>query len=236
MINHQNGGTMKYLLFLFFLFSVTVNAQLTKNQLIDEIVDIANQNMNRLDNFKEVRRELDPLVNELQKYQDLSAEESLERKIGSWKQLWTDDADDLRANNFFQTVDRDQTYQIVFEGGVFYNLTVIRTPFGRLSGFLRGVYSSDSIDQKTLNLEFTKLSLRRRGLSRDGGELSTLTQDLEDGVIGSFGLPFGTDRFPRGPVGAKGTIRTIYIDNFLRIDIGQNKADGVEDLFVLIKN
>ena len=236
MINYQNGGTMKYLLFLFFLFSAAVNAQLTKNQLIDEIVDIANQNMNRLDNFKEVRRELDPLVNELQKYQDLSAEESLERKIGSWKQLWTDDADDLRANNFFQTVDRDQTYQIVFEGGVFYNLTVIRTPLGRLSGFLRGVYSPDSIDQKTLNLEFTKLSLRRRGLSRDGGELSTLTQDLEDGVIGSFGLPFGTDRFPRGPVGAKGTIRTIYIDDFLRIDIGQNKADGVEDLFVLIKN
>jgi hypothetical protein len=227
---------MKKLIILLLIFSTSASAELSKGQLIDEILKIVNQNINRLDNFKEVRRELDPLVNQLQKFQDLSAEESLERKIGSWKQLWTDDADDLRANNFFQTVDRDQTYQIVFKGGVFYNLTVIKTPLGRLSGFLRGVYSPDSIDQKTLNLEFTKLSLRRRGLSRDGGELSTLTQDLEDGVIGSFGLPFGTDRFPRGPVGAKGTIRTIYIDDFLRIDIGQNKADGVEDLFVLIKN
>lgn len=226
---------MKKLIILLLIFSTSASAELSKGQLIDEILKIANQNINRLDNFKEIRAELNPLVNQLQKFQDLSADESLERKIGSWKQLWTDDADDLRANNFFQTVDRDQTYQIVFEGGVFYNLTVIRTPFGRLSGFLRGVYSPDSIDQKTLNLEFTKLSLRRRGLSREGDQLLTLTQDLEDGLIGSFGLPFGTDRFPRGPVGAKGTIKTVYIDEYLRIDIGQNKADGVDDLFVLIK-
>lgn len=226
---------MKKLIILLLIFSTSASAELSKGQLIDEILKIVNQNINRLDNFKEIRAELNPLVNQLQKFQDLSAEESLERKIGSWKQLWTDDADDLRANNFFQTVDRDQTYQIVFEGGVFYNLTVIRTPFGLLSGFLRGVYSPDYIDQKTLNLEFTKLSLRRRGLSREGEQLLTLTQDLEDGLIGSFGLPFGTDRFPRGPVGAKGTIKTVYIDEYLRIDIGQNKADGVDDLFVLIK-
>lgn len=70
---------------------------------------------------------------------------------------------------------------------------------------------------------------------RFGRDLLDLTLDVEKGNQKTFSLPFGFDQYPNGPVGAKGDIKTVYIDQFLRIDVGRNKADQVEDLFVLIK-
>jgi len=207
---------------------------LSTAEIKTKIISISKKNSSNLDNFALIRKKLNPLVDELRKRQDLDSEESLSRKIGVWKQLWTDDSDDIRANNFFQSIDREQTYQIVFEGGLFYNLTVLKTPIGKFSGFLRGLYSVSPKDEKVLNLEFTSLRLKRGSLPV-AGELLSLTSNLEEGMTGSFGLPFGLERSPRGPVGAKGNIETIYIDEDLRVDLGQNFADGVVDLFVLVK-
>lgn len=194
-----------------------------------KILEIVSGNVERIDNFPEVRAELTPFVNVLSEFAP-TAEDSLNEKIGSWQQLWTDDADDLRANNAFQSTDRTRTFQVVFDNGVFYNLTEVKTLFGRFAGFLRGVYEQEG---SVLSLEFTKIRLKRGNLG-PMEDLGNLTKLFEEGKIeGTFKIPFGSDRYPDGPVGATGTIKTVYIDDELRIDIGSNDADGVEDLFVL---
>lgn len=221
-------------LFLFILLSQeTFGTELLN--LKKQIIQISEQNMNRLDNFSVIRKKLDPLVKKLGQLQSLTPEDSKKLKVGVWKQLWTDDADDLRANNRFQTAERDQTYQVVFADGVFYNLTVINTPIGPASGFLRGIYEQNKKAPEYLDLRFTSLRLKKGGLPSSSNDILDLTLDVENGYQKTFSLPFGFDKYPNGPVGAKGDIKTVYIDQFLRIDVGRNQADQVEDLFVLIK-
>ena len=74
-------------------------------ELKSQIVTIAAKNTNRLDNWVEVRAELEPLVEELVARSGQSVDERVEGKVGSWKQLWTDDTDDTRPNNAFSSLD-----------------------------------------------------------------------------------------------------------------------------------
>ena len=142
----------------------------------------------------------------------------------------TDDADDIRANNLFVSVDRKQTYQVVFANGSFYNVSVINLPFGlRFTAFLKGLYESAG---KVLSLEFVSLKLRLGGLSQVE---ETVKRAEAHKLIGLVDFPGGA-RKPNGPVGVKGEIETLYIDENLRIDIGQNLDDGVQDLFVLVRS
>ena len=86
-----------------FLISTFANAQdastMTFDELKTKIVEIASLNTNRLDNFAEVREQLNPLVKELAERADQSVEERVDGKIGSWKRM----TDDQRhtPNNFF---------------------------------------------------------------------------------------------------------------------------------------
>lgn len=208
------------------------NGQITQQEIAEtksKIYSIVEENAERIDNFAEVRETLEPLVAVLSETY-AQEEDSLDKKLGAWKQLWTDDADDLRANNSFQKTDRRRTYQVVFTDGVFYNLTEVKTPFGRFAGFLRGEYQQQP---DFLSLEFTKIRLKRGNLGEEN-QIEALTRDFEDGKLkNTFKIPFGSDKYPNGPVGAKGTIKTIYIDGDMRIDVGANDADGVMDLFIL---
>ncbi len=68
--------------------------------LKSEIQKIASENQARIDNYQEIRAQLEPLVKELVGRTNQSAEERLTGKYGTWQQLWTDDADDTRPNNF----------------------------------------------------------------------------------------------------------------------------------------
>lgn len=198
--------------------------------LKSQIVAIATSNQTDLSNLAEVRAELDPLVSELASLQSLTAEQSLTQKVGSWRQLWTDDADDVRANNLFVTVDRKQTYQVVLKNGTFYNASVIEVPFGiQFSAFLKGTYEPAG---KILNLEFTALKLRLGGLS----DVTAMVEKLENNrLIGVIPFP-GGGKTPNGPVGVKGEIETVFIDQDLRVDYGQNLDDGIQDLFILVRN
>ena len=82
-------------------------------ELKRQITKIAEQNQSRLDNFKEVREQLEPLVQELLAETNQTLEERDAGKIGAWQQLWTDDTDDTKPNSFFATVDRSRTFQVV---------------------------------------------------------------------------------------------------------------------------
>jgi hypothetical protein len=45
----------------------------------------------------------------------------------------------------------------------------------------------------------------------------------------------GERRYRIGPVGAKGYIETVFINEEIPIDVGANLADGVRELFVLVR-
>lgn len=209
-------------------FGLDLTAEERIAALKSQVISIATENQENLTNLAEVRAQLEPLVAELASLQELSAEESLERKVGSWQQLWTDDADDLKSNNLFVSVDRKQTYQVVLKDGVFYNVSVLKLPFGiRFSAFLEGAYApSDDV----LALEFKSLSLRLGGLSDVTNAVEKANQNELRGLVP---FPGGAKR-PNGPVGVKGEIKSVFIDQDLRVDYGQNLDDGVLDLFVLV--
>lgn len=200
-------------------------------EVLEKIVNIAKVNTERIDNFSEVRKEIQPLIDELKnKIPQRPLAEDLELKKGTWKQIWTDDADDLRANNAFQSANRDRTFQVVFDGGIFYNISEIKTVLGVFTGFLRGTYNA-AANGNSIDIEFTKIGLARGTVGNFESIFGRAT-NVESGSDRLISLP-GEQRYPRGPVGAQGNIRTIYIDNDYRIDEGFNKADGVVDLFVL---
>jgi hypothetical protein len=214
--------------------SASASAAAEIEDLKSQIVAIALANQTNLENTAEVRAQLDPLVAALGALETKSFEEEKALKLGVWQQLWTDDSDDARADNFFQKVDRTNTYQVVFADGVFYNVSEIQTLLGRFTGFLRGDYTAEA---PRFNLEFTDLKVRRGGVQDDPNQ-GGLFRFVEDAKLGKLGGLFefpGERRYPNGPVGAKGYIETVFIDEQIRIDQGANLADGVTDLFVLIR-
>ena len=71
---------------------------LEAKQSIYELVEV---NAERIDNFPEVRAELENYVNIILSNTN-GEKKGFEEKVGIWKQLWTDDADDLREIMLFK--------------------------------------------------------------------------------------------------------------------------------------
>ena len=214
------------------LISTFASAQdastLSFDELKTKIVEIASLNTNRLDNFAEVREQLNPLVKELSERADQSVEERVDGKIGSWKQLWTDDSDDTRPNNFFSSLDRDRTFQVVDKDGFFYNVSEIKTKIGlRATAFLRGTYKRKG---DGIAIKFTNLDIKALGTKKITETVYKLETKRE-----KFFPATRLSKYPRGPVGAEGYIDTIFVDEDMRVDFGYNTADEVVDLFVLVR-
>ena len=197
-------------------------------ELKDEIIKIAADNTERLDNFAEVRSQLQPLVEELANRGNQSVEERVEGKIGSWQQLWTDDSDDTRPNNFFSTLDRSRTFQIIDADGFFYNVSEIKTRVGlKATAFLRGTYEKQG---DGIRIKFTNLDLKALGTKNITETVYKLEENEE-----KFFSATRFSKYPRGPVGAEGYIDTVYVDDEMRVDFGYNTADEILDLFVLVR-
>jgi hypothetical protein len=192
-----------------------------------EIQKIASENQARTDNYPAVRAQLEPLVKELVDRTNQSAEERLTGKYGTWQQLWTDDADDTRPNNFLTRIDRTRTFQVVDPKGFFYNVSEMETAINlRLTVFLRGEYQKEG---SGVGIKFTNLDIKVLGIR----DVEEITYKLENKQEKFFPATKFSQYPSRGPVGAEGFIDTVYVDDELRIDYGFNKADKVVDLFVL---
>ena len=200
--------------------SVSIEAVKTR------IASIATENQARIDNYKDVRAELEPLVKELVDLTQQTVEERIVGKVGVWQQLWTDDGDDTRPNNFFSQIDRTRTFQVVDSSGFFYNISEIETALNlRLTAFLRGEYQREG---NGIGIRFTNLDIKALGTKNVADVAYKLETKKE-----KFFPATKFAKYPKGPVGAEGFIDTVYVDEQLRIDYGYNKADGVVDLFVL---
>ena len=204
-------------------------SQSSIEELKSEIQNIAATNQTRTDNYKQVRAELEPLVRELMSRTSQTVEERIEGKYGTWQQLWTDDADDTRPNNFFTRIDRTRTFQVVDPKGFFYNVSEMETAINlRLTVFLRGEYKREG---DGLGIKFTNLDIKVLGVN----DVTDITYKLENKQEKFFPATKFSQYPSRGPVGAEGFINTVYVDDDLRIDFGYNKGDMVTDMFILKK-
>jgi hypothetical protein len=191
-----------------------------------QIVQIASANQVRTDNYKEVRTQLAPLVEEIVAATNQSPDERIQGKFGTWQQLWTDDADDTRPNNFFTQIDRSRTFQIVDPKGFFYNVSEMETALNvRLTAFLRGEYQKQG---DGIKIKFTNLDIKVLGV-KDPARVAQLLEAKKEKFFPATRFA----KYPKGPVGAEGYIDTVYVDSDLRIDYGYNAADKIVDMFIL---
>lgn len=184
-------------------------------ELKNEIKTIALANIDRTDNFKEVRAALQPLVDELLSLTPSKLEaEKLDLVVGGWRNLWTD-------QGFPPFVDAKQVYQAVSPDGYYYNISQSKTPLVDFTSFLRGSYKDGG---NLLNIEFTANSVRE-GFYPIGTPLLNLAQELESGKIKSLPVP--------GPIGVKGVLVNAFVDQDLRIVTGNSSIDSSSTLFIL---
>jgi hypothetical protein len=189
---------------------------------------IATDNLGNRDNLASIRAQLEPMAQELASfYTSPGLEAEIPTLTGAWKEIFSDDVEPEPPG--FST-DRDQTFQVITDKGYFYNLANLKG-FVTVLGVLRGVYTQAS--DNFLNIEFTKVSIRPKGLKPEEN-LDGLVSSLESGETFTIAPP-GDNRAPKGPVGAKGNIKNIYLDSNFRVATGSNFADGKYDLYILDK-
>ncbi|MFW7378904.1 MAG: hypothetical protein ACOH5I_08870 [Oligoflexus sp.] len=190
-----------------------VQARIT--EIKQEIKQIARENIDRTDNFLEVRNQLQPLVNEIVELSPNRLEaEKLDQVVGAWRNLWSD-------QEFGPGTDPKQVYQSVSPDGYYYNISLANTPRGEFTNFLRGAYNDEG---SYLRIEFTDNALTE-GFYEPGTEIFELAEDFEAGKIEANSIP--------GPIGVKGVLINLYVDEDLRIVTGNSTSDSALRLFVL---
>lgn len=193
-----------------------------------ELRDIAYADIDREESFEAVRDEIQPLVDKLAKhFGKKSAASKLPLVAGAWRQIWSDFPYPM---SFFVKMDRRQVYQVVSTDGHYYNLGDQRSfLIFPTTGVLRGKYE---LAGDRLNVQFTRVGFRFGKLDRDD-DLEVYADDVERGAKSIFGIP-GGGRAPKGPVGIKGTLETLYVDADLRIERGSQEDFLDEDGNVLV--
>ena len=209
--------------------SATEQSPTDREELKQQIIDIAAANtLNPDEQLPVTRALLQPLVDQLiEQSEPMDLPTRLAGIEGAWKELWSDDREPTRSGN---SLNRDQVYQVVTGVGVFYNLAVSDTPFGIITTFLRGQYQSSPLADG-LFITFTDINYQR-GTLREDVKLPELITEVENGQVELEQFPFDP-RVPNGPVGARGFLKTLYVDDTLRIAYGFNFADSKEDLYIL---
>lgn len=189
-------------------------------QLKAQIRQIANANTaNETD--PGVRAALDPLVERLAAiYGRPTAEEELPVLKGAWHQIWSDD---FRRNPPLVHLDLFNTYQIVTDRGYFYNLSNTRFLFFTVIGALRGAYTPDG---PALDIEFTRFGVATGDLRRTP-DLSAFAENIERGQKLLFAIP------GNGPVGVRGKIENLYLDQDFRVAKGGTAEQNYDRYYIL---
>ncbi len=179
-----------------------------------QIRRIAMANIDRTDNLAEVRAQLDVLVAPLAAaYGTKTVAEELPGLLGGWRQIWTDE---IQPQPPILRQDPRQVYQVITDRGFYYNFANVKL-FGFVDaiGALRGVYEDRG---ETLGIRFTKDGFKLAKIDARTN-LVELTENLESGRDSLIGTP-GGGQAPNGPIGISGSLRTIYLDQDIRIETG----------------
>jgi|GEM_PF-1996272 len=176
---------------------------------------------------QEVVKQLQPMVDELKSfYPYRTVEQELPQLARTWKEVFSSDCEPEPPG--FKT-NRDHSYQTIFPDGQFINQAELVGPLGvKVTGMLRAKYETKGNE---IFLEFDKVTARPGGF-RKKESLTELADKSRKGDLIQFDVSFGKVA-PEGPVEAKGRIKNVYLDDDIRIAVGSNLADGVQDLYIL---
>lgn len=169
------------------------------------------------DNSADVRKQLDPLVDELVSLAPKRTEkEKLVDVIGTWYQVWADGP----AGPSGQGALADSVWQVVFPEGYYWNVAHDQYGQAKSMGYLRGKFT---VNDDSLAIEFTKSVFDPKGWSF--AEPTRLAMLAEFGAYDAYPTPYPPDT---SPIGKKGTLANVFVDEDIRIcrggggDFGNN--------------
>ncbi len=196
-------------------------------ELKHQISAISSANTKRVDNMAAVSAQLAPLVAELQRLTPVKTQaQNADLLEGAWHQLWGNL--EMMSPGFIRQ-DLTEVFQVVSKDGYYYNFGS-NCIFSLLpaTGILRGKYTSSDAG---FDIEFTKVGFRIGALNEDR-DLVAYTKKFE--FDGKRILATGSGRAPKGPVGIKGHLTTLYVDEDFRIAGGDQTAFADETGTVLV--
>jgi hypothetical protein len=204
----------------------------------DRIMQLAAENTTRLDNLDEVRKQLDPLVEQLESYY-LANPPQDEKALfkGAWRNLWFDDRDINQFDPYL--LDRTSIYQVVYDS--FYYNVANKTLYqgdqivDQVHTFLKGEYalvpqsttSSSAVPQRNIaQLRFVD-NRQRPGSIPQNTPLADYVLKVDSGELPAKTIP--------GPIGVTGELFNAYLDDELRISKGRQtgQPDRI-DLFIFV--
>jgi len=217
------------------LFLVVFGAVLEKTKANDsiqvkkqEILDLAKANTTNTENHKEVRQQLDQLVEELTENKSTVTEEQWALySPGSWRQIWSDEADNSPAGSPARNLDK--IFQFVTEQGRAVNFGERLLPDNQTITF-----ALEAVGQVTGNVQTTtilKAFSRPQGMQK-GELLSVLSADILSGKLQDF-QEIELGEFPKGPINAQSGLTILYLDEDLKVGTAPNVYSGESEMFVL---
>ena len=162
-----------------------------------------------------------------------SFDERKQLSLGAWQEVWSDARN---PNPPGQKILRPNVFQVLYSDGVGFNFGVrsIALPSGEVviaTSVIELSFEKDAVKDE-LNVTFQKTFTKAGDLSKES--IAQLAQDIKDGKRADV-VQDPERRFPRGPVGAKGPLDLVYVDDEIRISQGANPYSKVVDTFVLIR-
>jgi hypothetical protein len=173
------------------------------------------------DNRPEFRQKLENLVSVLLKLAPKQTEaEKLPKVAGGWQQVWADQSGGAPGT----CVSAKDIYQVVFSEGYYWNISKNITSNGEALGLLRGTYE---VLPELLRIEFTDQAFSPVYPPK-GTKLVELAAKAERREFTALPKNF--------PVGLKGDLANIYVDDTLRVVRGKSDlTPNTTSLFILVR-
>ena len=217
--------------FIFALLLLLAGPLFAQSRLEDvkrQVIDLSLKNTTNESNQPKIREQLRLLTSELVALAGpVNEERWIQYSPGSWRQIWSDEADNTGAGA--PKRDLSQIYQIISEQGWGFNFGVRQISENNNVTFALAVVASVSGNVQTT--EITNAYSRSGGLE-DTTDLLALAEGIRNKENTGF-VERDAGRFPRGPIGAKGELTILFLDQDLKIGTAPNVYTGVVEMFVL---
>jgi hypothetical protein len=212
---------------LLFLLAIPTWAK-PVDQLKQEITVLAKANTTEVQNQWEVRGELDVLIKQLTKQTSPVTEQQwLTYSPGSWRQIWSDEADNSPAGSPPRNLDK--IFQYVTSDGRAVNFGERVLPNGQRVTF--ALEAVGAVSGNVQNTKILKAFSRNQGLN-SGEYLSVMSEDILSGQLQGF-TEIAAGEFPKGPINAESDLTILFLDEDIKIGTAPNVYTGESELFVL---
>ncbi len=220
---------MKNIFLILGIGFLTITAQAADvTALKQEITVLAKANTTNVSAQSEVRKDLDNLISELTASQpEVTEQQWVKFSPGSWRQIWSDEADNSPAGSPSRNLDK--IFQYVSNAGRAVNFGERRLPNGVTVTF--ALEAVGAVSGNKQNTKILKGFSRNQGLV-SGEYISQLATSILEGDLGEF-EPAKLGEFPKGPINAESDLTILYLDDDLKIGTAPNVYTGAIELFVL---